>query len=280
MTDIIAIVGDTHTTSTVGLCNHNQFTLDDGGVYRGSKGQRWLWRCWLEFWDFAHDLRAIHQPTRFVTIFMGDMIERDRKKRSKQIVSRNTADAVKAASATIEPAIEMSDLAFFIRGTGAHVGGSAEYEELLAYDCDIAVKNETGNSSWWRLLAEFEGVLIDAYHHAPMGSKPWTMPNAFNGLATELMLEYAGQKLPALAVRAHNHRGVDTFDNYPIRVIGIPSWQLMTEHTHRLSSNKPPSVGGLFVVCENGKYEVIKRTWEPERIRAWKMEKSTRSRTG
>ena len=277
MAEIVAVVGDTHTTSTVGLCNPNQFQLDDGGSYRGSKGQRWMWRCWLDYWKYATDLK-INYNALFYTVFLGDMVEHDIKHRSKQIVSRNVADIVGAAVETLAPAMEVTDLAFFVRGTGAHVGKSAEYEEMLARDCDIAVKTETGNSSWWKLLAEFEGVLCEFYHHASMGRKPWTLPNSLNSLAVELMIAYAGQKVPNLAVRGHNHRPADTFDNYPVRIISIPSWQLATEYTHRIGSVQPVVVGGIFFICDGGEYQVIKRYYEPERTRPWKN--NTRKRTG
>ena len=279
MVEILAAVPDAHITSTVGLCNPNLFTLDDGGSYRGSKGQRWLWRCWLDFWQYATDMK-IHYNAHVTTVFVGDMIEKDVKKRSKQVVTRNTADVIQAAADTLAPALAVTDRAFFIRGTGAHVGKSAEYEELLARDCDVAEKNENGRSSWWRLLAEFGGVLFDIEHHTSIGRKPWTLPNSLNGLAVELMIAYAGQKLPQVALRGHVHRPVDTFDNYPIRVLALPSWQLLTEYTHRLGVCVPPTVGGVLFVCQDGEYSLVKKYYEPERTRAWKEPKPTQSQTG
>jgi hypothetical protein len=46
--------------------------LDDGGTYRSSKGQRWLWRCWLSFWK---DVSTIAENATVWTVFNGDLVE-------------------------------------------------------------------------------------------------------------------------------------------------------------------------------------------------------------
>ena len=49
MTTILVVTGDHLINSSVGLVTPTT-NLDDGGTYRSSKGQKWLWRKWLEFW--------------------------------------------------------------------------------------------------------------------------------------------------------------------------------------------------------------------------------------
>ena len=46
---VVAIAGDLHVNSTVAVCPP-VVMLDDGGEYRASKPQRWLWREWVKFW--------------------------------------------------------------------------------------------------------------------------------------------------------------------------------------------------------------------------------------
>jgi hypothetical protein len=142
-------------------------------------------------------------------------------------------------------------------------------EEELAADTVNAVKNEDGNTySWWRLLAEFSGVLFDVTHHGPMGRQAWTGPNPLNALAVTLMMTYAGMRLPDIAARSHNHRDGDTYDNYPVRVVALPSWQLATEYVHRIGA-QPADIGGIINICDRGKYQIIKKKYKPAPAKIW-----------
>jgi len=47
---ILVATGDLHINSTVALC-YPAVTLDDGGTYRASAPQRWIWRKWIEYWQ-------------------------------------------------------------------------------------------------------------------------------------------------------------------------------------------------------------------------------------
>ena len=170
MTELVAIVADTHINSSIGL-SLPSVNLDDGGTYQASRGQRWLWECWIDFWDSLDSL-ARSRAADVTVIFNGDILEADPKQRTSQLISRNPADILRMASETIQPAAVLAKRIFFIRGTASHTGISANMEEILAADTIGAIPTDDGTCSWWKLLAEFGGVLLDVVHHGPLGRKP------------------------------------------------------------------------------------------------------------
>ncbi|KKK70938.1 hypothetical protein LCGC14_2918940, partial [marine sediment metagenome] len=162
------VVGDLHTNSTVGLVTPTT-NLDDGGTYRSSKGQRWLWRKWLSFWDEVSTVAEKHNASVW-TVFNGDLVSVKVKHESTQFNSMNMADVFPMAIDTLMPAIDRSERVFVLRGTAAHGGLSGEKEEEIARD--IGAEKCGDNHSWWELLLECEGVLYDIRHHGPLGRLP------------------------------------------------------------------------------------------------------------
>ena len=128
--DAVIVVSDTHIGSTVGL-SPPTVSLDDGGMYNASPPQRELWKCWVDFWQWAAEQSKGH---RRIVVFNGDIIETDAKSRGIPMATRNKADLLTMAIEAIGPALEVSDLTYVIRGTQAHTGQAAEFEELLARD--------------------------------------------------------------------------------------------------------------------------------------------------
>ena len=103
-----------------------------------------------------------------------------------------------------------------------------------------------------------------------MGRKQSTMGNPVNSLAAEMMYYESVD----LALFFHNHRRYDTYNNYPIRVILSPGWQLRGEFPYQWTP--PPCVGGTLVVCDKGRYEVSERDYSLERGKIWKIERLIR----
>ena len=269
MTTILAVVGDTHINSSVGLCVPST-NLDDGGTYRASKGQRWLWYNWLDYWECVAKLVTQHDA-KLWTVFNGDPVEGDGKNRTHQLITQNDTTVMNMTLDAIQPALEASDRLFVVRGTAAHVGLSANLEEKIAIDIEAVKCKETDTYSWWKLLLECDGVLFDITHHGKVGRLPWTKSNPLNVTATRLIMHYAGYKLPKVAIRSHNHIYVDTFNNYPIRVIANPAWQLKTEYSHRLDIIEEADIGGSIFICDGGNlYEPIIKQYKPERQRPWR----------
>src|SRR3990170_2975099 len=164
MTTILAVVSDTHINSSVGL-SPLSVNLDDGGTYHASKGQRWLWHNWLDFWQSVGECVTKHTQGKdkpnVWTVFNGDLVEGDGKNRSHQLITHNDTTAMRIALDAIQPALEASERVFVIRGTAAHVGLSASLEEKIAIDIEAVKCKETDTYSWWTLLLDCDGVLFD-----------------------------------------------------------------------------------------------------------------------
>ena len=94
MTDVLAVVSDLHTNSTIGLCPP-RFPLDDGGEYVASKAQRWLWTNWQNYIANVSQT-AQEYNCRIVTVFNGDLLDGDHHG-TAQIITRNRNDMLRLA---------------------------------------------------------------------------------------------------------------------------------------------------------------------------------------
>lgn len=275
MTDcIVAVVSDMHSGSVVGLCPP-RFTLDDGGDYVASKAQRWLWRNWLDYWQRIANLKA-DTSLPVVAIFNGDAHDGPAHHNTPQTISRNENDQLRIAVEVVQPALEVADKVFVIRGTESHVGANAWREEALANDIGAEPSPE-GTASWWHLYAEFGGVTFDCQHHPESGSmRPWTAGGEVNRIAAILMYEYAstGDKPPQIAIRSHRHSFRDSGTTHPIRVFQTPPWQLATAFvkTRVAAAGKINAVGGLWFVCKRGEVTAWDKVeYRPARSKPYKV---------
>ena len=253
-TTLIA-VGDMHINSTVALCPSG-VALDDGGTYKPSNAQRWLWRNWMDFWKQAKE-----QPGRRILVINGDIAELDTKRRSVQLVTANKATIQKMILLALEPALDATDEVIVIRGTPAHTGKGAWIEEAIAQDLDNAIKAET-SASHYHARITIDGVRLDIAHHAPMGRQPWARNTGANALAAKLLWYYKvdlNKRPPHLAIRAHNHQaavGYAQAGGDSIEVRYLPAWTLATEFTYRSGyENSLADTGGLIVRIADGRYE-------------------------
>lgn len=276
MATLIAITSDQHCGSTVALCPP-VIRLDDGGEYHASPAQRWLWEAWTGFWRHALTLRERHRCDRLIHIWNGDLVDGDHHGTS-QILSGNPVaqSMVVHAAVSVALATDPDDIAF-VRGTEAHVGKSACAEEraasgLRADGWPIHSEAATGNASHWHLKLEVEGVRIDCAHHGRVGTRPWTRPNVVTNLAAEIFYSHAatGQPHPHVAIRSHMHQYVDTGGVHPVRVIQTPAFQLATSYVHRIAPGALADVGGVFVVCEDGRAHVEPFLQRPDPVPTWR----------
>lgn len=262
MTTTVAIVGDIHSNCTVAIAPP-VFNLDDGGTYRASKAQRWIWKQWLAYWREVAMTRE-RAGGRLVVVLngeLGDVNSHD----TTQLISRNPQDILRLAVETLKPALDLlgdEDRVYVTRGTEAHTGPSGHMDETLAHDIGATPPRGQGDIfSHWRLQVKVDGVRFDIAHHPPGGGGrvPWTRPNFANRLAAMAAFEYSerDEKRPHLVVRGHVHRPGDSYDAYSVRVLILPSWQLITSYGHRIGGDPLP-VGGAIVVCDRGRYEVRK----------------------
>jgi hypothetical protein len=266
---VVALVGDLHINSTVAL-SPPVVNLDDGGTYRASSQQRWIWRHWLDFWTEVKERRDAH-GARLVIIINGETGDNNHHP-TGQLVTRNPADIQRMVAQALEPATSLmreGDRLFITRGTEAHTGLSSALDEATAHDLGAVPSvlknpgksNEVRVNSWWRLRAEFSGVRFDVSHHPPGGGgrRPWTRANFPMTLAAMADWENRNDKHPPhLRIYGHVHAPGDSYDAFRTRVIINPSWQLTTAYGHRLGGGILP-IGGAYVICDNGRYEVVKR---------------------
>lgn len=263
----VIVTADQHIGSTTGLCT--PLAERDKGTYRATPGQRWLWNSWLDFWANVKD---ITKGYRVVSVFAGDTVELDSKLRSDQMWSRNSAIIKQCAANVLEPATDISDAIYFIRGTEAHTGKSASGEEALAKDFDNTVKD--GKSySWWHLRQKASGVRFDIGHHITGGRLPWTEANAANKLAAIIRSRYAEmeQPCPHVASRSHIHRRSDSGKNFlPLFARITGAWQLNTAYAYRIGAeNATANITGDIYLCEHGEYQWIPFEYKPIRRRLW-----------
>lgn len=264
---IVAIAGDLHVNSTVALCPP-RYTLDDGGTYVASKQQRFIWNHWVSYWDAIKEYKE--QGYYIYAVLNGDLVD-DLAHRSTQLITKNPADIIDIGIQALEPCLSVADRIFVIRGTEAHVGSSASLEETLANEIGAVVDDETGNHSRWLFRAVINDVSLHIAHHPGMGHmRMWTRGGDANRLAAQLFMRYAemGIKAPDLAIFGHNHKPVDSYDNYPTRAVILPSWQLNTAFGHRIGGGWLP-IGGAYVVLDGEGY-TVKKKFHKWPVTSWK----------
>ena len=284
----LAIFSDTHCGSTVAVCPP-KIELDDGGFYGASKAQRWLWQCFNAFLDKADAKRRAHKGHLY-TVCNGDLTE-GAHHHTTQILTGNPTAQSRVVDAIMEPVLALKpDKMFFVRGTAAHVGPSAAYEERVALglwknknpiqrpiDADIDesdAKSERPKEpvcSWWSLPMEIQGVRLSFAHHGRMGQRPWTKHNIALLLAKQIFMEHAerGRPHPHIAVRSHMHQFADTFTSCPTRLIQTPAWQLHTEYTWKVVPESLADIGGVLITIDAGQYEIEPILFTPEPTKAW-----------
>jgi hypothetical protein len=208
--------------------------------------------------------------------YNGDMTDGNHHGTTQILSGNPTAQAVVVNEIMRVPLALKPDHLVFIRGTEAHVGPSAAYEERVASglrkDGWPVVRDEsTGNSSHWHWTMEHDGVRIDLAHHGKYGSRPSTKMNTVIALAFDIFTRahLHGLPHPHLAVRSHMHQVGDTGDCYPTRLIQMPAWQLATAYIHRLNPGAIADVGGIIVTIDKGVMEVEKVIYHPEPNRPW-----------
>lgn len=255
--------GDTHVNSTVGVMS--PYTeLWDGGSYRAGPVQRWICRCWNEYWDEVEHLKNEHNATLYV-VGNGDLLD-DPYHPTTRVVSKHKPTILAMAVKVYERPAALADHLFIIRGTEAHTGIDAHYEELLARDLGAEPDPQTGDSSWWALYLDAGGVTFDITHHPQTsGRLPWTEKSAAVRQSHNIKDRYQemDMKPPDVACRSHIHYFADSGMDTRPRTFFTRPWQLTSTFGHRLGAGQyVRPTGALIFICANGSYTVrdFKRT--------------------
>ena len=270
---VLAVVSDVHCGSTVAVCPP-KIEMDDGGEYVASKTQRWLWQNWLAFWD---TVREAASGAQLYTVFNGDLTEGFHHGTTQVLTANPTAQS-RVVDACMEVVLDLNPAKmFFVRGTEAHVGKSAAYEERIALGMfkdkrPVQKDPDTGTASWWHLAMEIQGKRMSFAHHGRMGQRPWTKHNVPALLAHQIFMERAQRDLPPyhLAVRSHFHTFVDTHDACPTRLIQTPAWQLHTGHSWKVVPENIADIGGIIVTIDGGEMSVRPVLYPPAPTPVWR----------
>ena len=268
----IAVISDTHCNSTVALLHPLGIENDDGATTLPSKAQRWLWECWNDYW--THVEQRWQDCERRYVVINGDAVEGNHHS-TPQLHSLSETTQQRIAVKVFERFLELDpDAVFLVRGTESHVGHAAKFEENLAEALGCEQSLDTNTFSHYHLRMEVDGVRLDLKHHGRTGYRPWTRANATSMLAAQMTFEAASMpedERPHVAVRSHTHNHADSHDNFPVRVIQTYPWQLSTSFGHRVNPGVGVlPVGGMYIECASGEYEVKKWKYEPERPTIWR----------
>lgn len=271
---VLAITNDQHAGSSVALAPE-RIQLDDGQELTASKGQRWLWEKWNEFYAQADDLRTA-LDAEYIQVFNGDLMEGFHHGSTQVMALNPQAQAACVREVLSVPLAQRADRLLFVRGTEAHVGKSAAAEESvsdrLSKDGFPVIRDmETNTASWWHFRGEIQGVRLDIAHHGRTGQRSHTRGGAAVLHAWDVLMSHveSGDAPPHLCLRAHYHRFNDSNDACPVRVVTNGAWQFKTAYVHKVAADTLADVGGILVIIDGGEYEVRKVKFPYSRGPVW-----------
>jgi len=271
----LIVVSDTHCGCRLGLCPPTPIRLDDGGFYHASEFQRKVWAFWRDFWDIW-----VPQVTRgepWDLVHNGDAIDGTHHGSTTQ-VSQNIEDQLTIAEMALRPEVERCKASggnyWHIRGTEAHVGKSAVYEEQLARRLE-AKPNQVGQSSrqeLWKRVGGDGGPLVHLLHHIGTTGSAAHEASAVNA---ELAASYveAGRwrrEPPDYVVRSHRHRSIgvelDSAKGYAAALV-TPAWQGKTPFVYRVPGGRlqEPQFGGLIIRRGDEEFYHRRKVWSMDR---------------
>lgn len=240
----VVFVSDTHCGCQMGLCPAGGVRLDGGGVYRPSRFQRAMWEWWEEAWDEFVPSATKGEP--YAIVHVGDALDGVHHGSVTQ-VSHNIEDQLRIAEECLAPRIAKATSYWHTRGTDAHVGKSAMYEEMLAKRLG-AIADADGNHSRWETRLRLGDRLIHVSHHIGTSSSPYSQATAPQKEAVNSFLETGrwGDSPFDLIVRGHRHAWSEVAwagSKGRIIVCVVPSWQGKTPFVWKLDRLQQPQFG-------------------------------------
>lgn len=252
-TNNLVIFSDIHAGCRMGLCPPGPSPLDGGGTYYPSEIQLKMWAIWLEFWQWVkHSTRG--EP--YDLICNGDSLDGNHHNSTSQI-SHNMIDQLGIAEAILKPVVarckKNGGTFYMIRGTEAHIGQSAEFEERLARILE-SKPNAQGDYARWDLWKEVGDALVHILHHVGGTSSAAHESSAINAELVASYVEAArwGRRPPDFIVRSHRHRSIAVdmdSSRGPAAAIVTAGWQLKTPFSWKISGARlsEPQVGGVLI---------------------------------
>jgi len=257
----LVVISDTHCGCRLALCPPEGIPLDDGGRYLPSTFQKKMWVWWREFWETW--IPEVTRGEPFDLVHNGDAIDGVHHNSTTQ-VSHNIGDQLAIAVAVMRPVVERCQAGggtyFHIRGTEAHVGQSATYEEQLAKSLG-AKPNAEGQFArydlWKRVGKDTKRVpapLVHLLHHIGTTGSAAHESSAVNAEMSAMYNQAGrwGQQPPDYIVRSHRHRSIAVdMDSARGRAAAIvtPAWQGKSPFAWKIPGARvsEPQIGGIVI---------------------------------
>jgi hypothetical protein len=259
----------------VALCPPGKIPLDDGGTYEWSTFQKKMWSYWREFWDEWVPEVTRNEP--YDLVHNGDCIDGVHHHSTTQI-SQNIEDQLTIAEMIMRPVVErcrkLGGTYYHIRGTEAHVGQSAVYEEQLAKRLG-AKPNEQGQHArydlWKRVgnhTKRTPAPLVHLLHHIGSTGSAAHEASAVNAEMTATYVEAArwGKEPPDFVVRSHRHRSIavdlHSYKGYAAAIV-TPAWQGKTPFAWKIPGARvsEPQIGGIVIRQGDEEFYYRRRVW-------------------
>lgn len=245
----LVVVSDIHAGCQMGLCPPEGVELDGGAIVSPTAFQLKMWSWWREFWD--HFVPDATRGEPYTIVFNGDAIDGVHHNSTTQI-THNLTDQRRIAKAILEPVAKLGRF-FFVRGTEAHVGKSAQEEEGLAEDLQ-AKPNELKRFARYDLWIRVGPSLVHLLHHIGSTGSQAYEATAVHKELTESYVEAArwNREPPDVIVRSHRHKHIQTeIATAKGRGIAVvtPAWQGKTPFAWKIPGARlsEPQIGGIVI---------------------------------
>ena len=256
----VAVVGDLHAGSTVGLMPPS-FKTVSGQILVYSDEQKWLWERWLELcaWYGEYELDAL--------ILNGDL-PNGINARDAENLGANESDQINLVVAALKPLLYVGHKrrvqnVYVTRGTGYHAGAASWREEQIAKWIG-AVCDKNGAYSRYVNDLTWRGRRLVFTHHINTASVYPLTPLQRAQRDWRVRCQAKGTRMPDVDIRGHVHTSY-AYESNDNKWIGtLPSWQLLTQHAHRvvpMAEQDLVTGGGLIWLDENGKVILERRLY-------------------
>ncbi len=249
----LIVVSDLHVGCQLALCSPEGPRMDEGGGYSLTRAQGVLWEWWREFW--GEWVPKVTHGEPFAVAVNGDTLDGSHHGATHQW-THNITDQRREAERILRPVVELCEgRLYFVRGTEAHVGKSAQDEEELARSLG-AVPNEDGQYARHEMWVRVGRGLAHLAHHIGTAGSMHYETTAIMKELTEAYVEAGrwGDEPPDWVVRSHRHRNAET------RVLTskgfatsftTAAWQLKTPYAYRIAGARQarPQIGGSLIRC-------------------------------
>lgn len=271
----LIVISDTHGGCRMALLHPEGAVVDGGNRVMPSDFQIKLWAMWREFWD-----EWVPEVTRgepYDICHNGDGIEGVHHGSTTQL-SHNLEDQQRIAEAVLKPEVDRckkrGGTYYHIRGTEAHVGQTAEFEERLARTLG-AKPNALGQYArfdLWKRVGGTGGPLVHLLHHIGTTSSAAHEASAVNAELTAEYVEAArwNREPPDYVVRSHRHRSIavdlNSAKGYAAGIV-TPAWQGKTPFAWKVPGGRisEPQIGGIAIRRGDEEHYYRRKVWSFDR---------------